>query len=41
MTIYIEVALGQNCQMYNKLAAPGGGLPYNTSSSERVNMLVV
>ena len=25
--IYVEVALGQNCQMYNKLAAQGGGLP--------------
>ena len=43
--IYIEVALGQDCQMYNKLAAPcitnwqhhGSGLPYNISSSERVN----
>ena len=42
--IYIEVALGQDCQMYNKMAAPcitnlqhhGGGLPYNISSSERV-----
>ena len=45
--IYIEVALGQDCQMYNKLAAPyitnwqhhGSGLPYNISSSERVNIL--
>ena len=35
--IYVEVALGQNCQMYNKLAVAGGGLPYNLSSSERVN----
>ena len=42
--IYIEVALGHDCQMYNKLAAPcitnwqhhGSGLPYNISSSERV-----
>ena len=24
--------------MYNKLAAEGGGLPYNISSSERVNL---
>ena len=44
--MYIEVALGQNCQMYNKLAAPyitnwqhnKDGLPYNISSSERVNV---
>ena len=45
--IYIEVALGQDCQMYNKLAAPcitnwqqhGSGLPYNISSSERVKCI--
>ena len=34
--IYVEVALGQNSQMYSKLAAPGAGLPYNISSSKRV-----
>ena len=42
--IYTEVALGQDCQMYNNLAAPcitnwqhhGSGLPYNISSSEMV-----
>ena len=47
MTIYIEWASGQNCQVYNKLAAPcitnwqhhGNGLPYNISSSERVKAL--
>ena len=26
--IHVEVALGQNCQMYNKPAARGGGLAY-------------
>ena len=35
--LYVEVALGQNCQMYNKLAAQGGVLPYNLSSNEWVN----
>ena len=37
--IHVEVALGQNCQMYNKLAAQGGSLPYNSDSNERVNVL--
>ena len=35
--IHVEVALGQNCQMYNKPAAWGGGLLYNSSSNERVH----
>ena len=37
--ICVEIALGQNCQMYNKLAAQGGGLPYNINSNERVKLI--
>ena len=37
--IYIEVALGQKCQMYDKPAVQGGGLPYNISSSERLDKI--
>ena len=36
--MHVEVALGQNCQMYNKLAAQGGGLPYNSNINERVKI---
>ena len=38
--IQVEVALGQNCQMYNKPAAQWGGLPYNNGNNERVNILL-
>ena len=33
--IYVGKALGQNCQMYNKLAKQRSCLPYNISSSSK------
>ena len=38
--IHVEVALGQNRQMYKNPAAWGGGLPYDSGSNERVKRFV-